>query len=240
MAATNEKILTSSMSHTGSIRKLNEDALIAIPASGLWAVADGMGGHDAGDYASRCLIGHLYDAASIYKGKNLVEQVPIAIQNANQELFDLSKKENPHSIIGTTIVVLVLEGEKYHCFWSGDSRCYLLRDNQLQPITRDHTEAEELLAQGYTIEEFPDPSTAAMLTYAVGVDKTAHIDYTTDYIYEADRFLLCTDGITKIYSDSDIARKISENNIDQINQQFLTGALDAGAPDNLSSIIVSL
>ncbi len=79
-----------------------------------------------------------------------------------------------------------------------------------------------------------------MLTYAVGVDKIAHIDYTTDYIYEADRFLLCTDGITKIYSDSDIARKISENNIDQINQQFLTEALDAGAPDNLSSIIVSL
>jgi len=115
-----------------------------------------------------------------------------------------------------------------------------LRGNQLQPITRDHTEAEELLAQGYTVEQFPDPSTAAMLTYAVGVDETAHIDYTTDYIYEADRFLLCTDGVTKIYSDSDIARKISENNIDQINQQFLTGALDAGAPDNLSSIIVSL
>ncbi len=228
------------MTHTGSIRKLNEDALIAIPASGLWAVADGMGGHDAGDYASRCLVGHLYEMASRHQGQALVDKVPEAIQNANLELYKLSNTQGNESIIGTTIVVLVLESDRYHCFWSGDSRCYLLRDNQLQPITRDHTEAEALLAQGYTVDQFPDPTTAAMLTYAVGVDETAHIDYTTDYIYESDRFLLCTDGITKIYSDSDIANKISENNIDQINQQFLTGALDAGAPDNLSSIIVSL
>lgn len=233
-------IASSSMTHTGSIRKLNEDAMIAIPEAGLWAVADGMGGHEAGDYASRCLISHLYEIASHFQGQTLAKKIPEAIQKANQELFELSHSQNNKSIIGTTIVVLVLENDRYHCFWSGDSRCYLLRGNQLQPITRDHTEAEELLAKGYTIEQFPDPSTAAMLTYAVGVDETAHIDYTTDYIYESDRFLLCTDGITKIYSDSDIAKKIAENNIDQINQQFLAGALDAGAPDNLTSIIVSL
>ncbi|GAB1258002.1 protein phosphatase 2C domain-containing protein [Aurantivibrio plasticivorans] len=232
---------TSSMTHTGCVRHHNEDALITIPTSGIWAVADGMGGHDAGDYASRCIVSHLYDAAQHYKGHELINEIPNVIQRANSELLDYAHSQSDEAIIGTTVVVLLLEGDHYHCYWTGDSRCYLSREGELQAITTDHTEAEELIAQGLTNEAAAlDMRTANTLTQAVGVFPKAYVDYVSDLIYEGDRFLLCTDGLTKVYSDQELAQMVSYHNIDEINQQFLTGAIEAGAPDNLSSVIVSL
>ncbi|ABD80782.1 PP2C family protein-serine/threonine phosphatase [Saccharophagus degradans] len=237
----NVGIATSSMTHTGCVREKNEDALIALPKSGIWAVADGMGGHDAGDYASRCVISHLYQAAANYQGQALVDAIPSVIQAANTELYRYANSISTESVIGSTVVVLVLENDRYHCFWSGDSRCYLLRDDTFTLITRDHTEAEELLAEGIlSLEEIKNTPAANTLTQAIGVDESPYVDYICDYIYEEDRFLLCTDGLTKVYSDEQLALRVDANNIDKINQSFLTGALDAGAPDNLSSIIVSL
>lgn len=234
-------IATSSMTHTGCVREKNEDALIALPKSGIWAVADGMGGHEAGDYASRCVISHLHEAAQNYQGAKLAEQIPSILQAANTTLYQYGHQLSSDRIVGSTIVVLVLENDRYHCFWSGDSRCYLLRAGVFQAITTDHTEAEEMLASGvYSLEEIQSNPASKMLTQAIGVDPTAHIDYASDYIYEEDRFLLCSDGLTKIYPDVLLAAQVEASNIDRINQNFLTGALSAGAPDNLSSIIVSL
>lgn len=234
-------IETSSMTHTGSVRSKNEDALIALPKAGIWAVADGMGGHDAGDYASRCVISHLYQAALHFNGRDLVNRIPDILQAANSELYTYSHRLQSNKIVGSTVSILILEQDQYHCFWSGDSRCYLMRDNGLRLLTRDHTGAEEMRALGiYSREEIENNPESKMLTQAIGVDPTPHVDYTSDYIYEGDRFLLCTDGLTKIYTDQELADQVEANNIDRINQDFLTGALNAGAPDNLSSIIVAL
>jgi len=234
-------IATSSFTHTGSVRRRNEDAVLALPKSGIWAVADGMGGHDDGDFASHCVISHIYQLATCCRGLQLVEELPIVIQNANHEIYTESVKGGAERIIGTTLVALILEADRYHCYWSGDSRCYLFRDKQLTLITRDHTEAEAMRDQGiYSDTDILNHPSAQALTHAIGVDEHAEIDYIQDYIYEGDRFLLCTDGLTKVFDQQQLRERVSVANIDQINIDFLAGALDAGAPDNLSSILVSL
>lgn len=234
-------VATSSFTHTGIVRKRNEDALLALPKSGIWAVADGMGGHDEGDFASHCIISHLHQTGSRFRGSQLVNTVPASIQEANREILLEAARLGDDAIIGTTIVVLILDHDLYHCYWCGDSRCYLLRDEQLTAITRDHTHAEAMRAEGsYSDIEILNHPSAHALVHAVGVDQKAQVDYTSGYIYEGDRFLLCSDGLTKVYSHDEIRQRIQEANIDQVNLNFLSDALDAGAPDNISSVLVSL
>jgi len=241
MAIITDNIATSSMTHTGAVRTRNEDALLAMPKVGLWAVADGMGGHEAGDYASQCIVGHLYEAGSHFQGPALLEEIPRALDMANREIYQYSQQQANGQIVGSTITVLLMENESFHCFWSGDSRCYLARERQFRALTRDHTEAEELIRQGVmTPEQAENSPESNTLTDAIGIDETPHIDYITDYIYEDDRFLLCTDGLNKVFSDIMLSHMIEHSDIDKVNQQFLVEALNAGAPDNLSSIIVSL
>lgn len=241
MAVITGNIETSSFTHTGLVRKRNEDAVLALPKSGIWAVADGMGGHDEGDYASRNVISHIYQLAKKEKGQNLLEKLPDVIQTANQEIFQYALTKGDNHIIGTTLVVLVLEQDRYHCFWSGDSRCYLFRDGTLSLITSDHTKEQAMRDEGiYSEAEISATPSAQALTQAIGVDAQAQLDYLQDYIYEGDRFLLCSDGLTKVFNHYQLSRRVAIANIDKINMDFLAGALDAGAPDNLSSILVSL
>lgn len=240
MTVTTGSIQTSSFTHTGLVRKRNEDAILALPKSGLWAVADGMGGHEEGDFASRCVISHLYQLAIQSKGTKLVERLPGVVQEANAEILEQANRSGTERVIGTTLVALVLEGDRYHCFWSGDSRVYLFRDGVLSMITSDHTRAQMMRNRGTYSDEQINSAGAQALTQAIGIDEQAHIDYKQEYIYEGDRFLLCSDGLTKVFDHSQLARRVALANIDKINMDFLSGALDAGAPDNISSILVSL
>jgi serine/threonine protein phosphatase Stp1 len=236
-----DNVSTSSMTHTGSVRAINEDALLAMPEVGMWVVADGMGGHEAGDYASRLVVSYLQQAGMRLQGTDLAGHIQPILQAANQELFHYAQQISPDAIVGTTVVILIMEGEQFQCFWSGDSRCYLLRENQFKQLTRDHTEGEEWIAQGVlTAEQALNTPNCERLTAAIGANETAHIDCINDYIYEGDRFLLCTDGINKVFPDHCLAQQIDQNNINEINQMFLRDALQQGAPDNLTSIIVSL
>ncbi|WP_246624933.1 PP2C family protein-serine/threonine phosphatase [Oceanobacter mangrovi] len=216
-------IASSGQTHEGLVRSRNEDSILLVPESGLWAVADGMGGHEAGDYASQCVVTHLQQACKHHSGSQLVEYLPAAIQNANHELLEFARWQSAHGIVGTTFVALILEGEHYHCYWTGDSRCYLLRDNQLLMLTEDH--ADE-----------------GALTHCVGVEPVAFTDYTNGYLYEGDRFFLCTDGINKVITDQQLENGLRQlhEDIDQINSRFVYDALRRGAPDNLSSIIVDV
>lgn len=241
MNAVPSTVTTSSMSHTGSVRQNNEDALLAMPESGLWAVADGMGGHEAGGYASQCIIQHLSQTASHYRGNALVNEIPRALESANTEIYRYAQQHTNQKLAGSTIALLVMESENYHCFWSGDSRCYLLRNQRFIALTRDHTEAAQLIARGLlTPAQAENSKEANTLTDAIGVDQTPRIDYVHGHIYEEDRFLLCTDGLNKVFSDTTLAQLILQDDIDQLNQHFLHHALEAGAPDNLTSIIVNI
>jgi protein phosphatase len=202
-----------------------------------------MGGHQAGDYASQCLVGYLYQMGSQYRGMSLVNLIPQVIQKANKEIYHYAQAQGNGDIVGTTATVLLMENDRYHCFWSGDSRCYLHREQEFQALTRDHSEAESMVDQGLlSIEEAEKSPSSNILTDAIGIDETARIDHINGYIYEDDYFLLCTDGINKVFNDQALADIFGspEADIDNINQQLLFDGLNAGAPDNLTSVIVKV
>lgn len=237
-------ILHNAITHVGCVRTTNEDAILSHIDAGLWAVADGMGGHEAGDYASKHLIDYLATACDRYKGNYLVERIRQVINNAHHSIFEHSQQMPGKPIIGTTIVVLALEADNFHCFWSGDSRCYLFRNKQLTSLTKDHTESERLIATGNSLSTLtPQERTRAenTLVHAIGIDGgTPYIDYVTGYLHEDDRFFLCSDGINKIFNDTEINARLNNSDIHIINQSFLRDALNNNAPDNLSSIIVNV
>ncbi|MBX2809306.1 MAG: serine/threonine-protein phosphatase [Cellvibrionaceae bacterium] len=232
------------LSHSGKLRKINEDAILCDSDTGLWAVADGMGGHQAGDYASQCLIEHLQIHCRHYTGPALLNQMIKTLETAHHCIFNYSQQLPKRPIIGTTVVVLLLEADNFHCFWSGDSRCYLLRERQLSALTQDHTEAQLMhTIRGHDHLLSPTEKIRAenTLIHAIGIDQnTPYIDYCKGTIYENDRFLLCSDGINKVYSDDDICSRLHQEPIERINQSLLDDALKHSAPDNLSSIIIGL
>ena len=237
-------ILYNAITHIGNVRTTNEDAILSYSDAGLWAVADGMGGHTAGDYASQCLIDSLSAACERYKGNYLVERIRQIINSAHQTIFAYSQQMPDRPVIGTTIAVLALEADNFHCFWSGDSRCYLQRNGQLSMLTRDHTEAEQLISEGDLLSELPPEQRSRAentLVHAIGIDGgLPHIDYVTGHLYENDRFYLCSDGINKIFNDTEINARLNNRDIEAINQSFLADALNNYAPDNLSSIIIDV
>lgn len=238
------ELISHSLTHTGNVRPHNEDAILAKTERGLWAVADGMGGHTAGDFASQYLISHLQQYSEQYEGKELSDKIFQCLSEAHQFIYQHSRCLPEQPIIGTTIVVLVMESDHYHCYWSGDSRCYLMRDNALSLITTDHTEAEQLMQTSeFMAAMSPKEQLRAenTLVHAIGIDNSLpYIDYVTDYIYEGDRFLLCSDGINKVYDDSELAYRMQGNDVCDINVRFIDDAVNGHAPDNLSSIVIGI
>lgn len=230
--------------HQGTVRSVNEDAVLSHADAGVWAIADGMGGHSAGDFASNCLIRHIKNACDRYKGNYLVERLRHIVSEAHEEIQNTAARMGPDATMGTTIVILALEADNFHCFWCGDSRCYLYRDNVLHLLTEDHTVAREMEMEGIDLETLPMQeriSADNALTQAIGVAHThPELDYVTGHLYQEDRFFLCSDGINKVYSDAEIGLRFHQKNIDVISADLLNDALQATAPDNLSGIIVNV
>src|SRR5271156_6033497 len=124
--------------HVGLKRERNEDSYLLRPEAGLWAVADGMGGHGGGDVASQMAISALAQIAAAPPGETLLAAVEAAIADANIDMRAYARAEN-RVVIGTTLVALLMFGEHFACLWCGDSRAYRLRAGALRQLTRDHS-----------------------------------------------------------------------------------------------------
>jgi len=163
------------------------------------------------------------------------------LQAVNTELLEHASSIGVDAVVGSTVVVLVLEGENYHCYWTGDSRCYLWRDNYLKCITRDHTLVSEAVAEGRLTEEqaYKHPK-GHVLTRAIGAYKDVTVDVESGIIFEGDTFMLCTDGLTKVFNDQMIAERLLYAPPDQVNGRLIDEALSLGANDNLTSIMLSI
>ena len=233
------------LTHVGTVRQHNEDAILSHPDAGVWVVADGMGGHQGGDFASQCIIRHMQAACDRYKGNYLVERIRHVLSEANREIYLHSQHMPGQPIIGSTVVVLALEADNFHCFWSGDSRCYLYRGGEFFQLTKDHSEAEAILAEQGSLEHLNDNERIRAdntLIHAIGVgEEQAFIEYASGYLYEDDNFYLCSDGINKVYTNDEIARWLQKNApIETVNKEIVNTAVNTHAPDNLSSIIVEI
>src|SRR5215475_10306118 len=137
----------SSVTHAGKVRERNEDSCLVRTDIGLWAVADGMGGHEAGDLASQVLVEALNAIEQPDGARDLLEQCETQILRANQQIMDLSRARNG-ATMGTTAAVLLVRDKHYACIWAGDSRVYLISRGAIRRLSRDHTEVEELVAAG--------------------------------------------------------------------------------------------
>ncbi|WP_213999668.1 protein phosphatase 2C domain-containing protein [Arsukibacterium sp.] len=228
-------------SHKGLVRKLNEDACLALPEAGVWAVADGMGGHAAGDVASQMvmdMLKTLVDSAGTALSPAMLSQ---ALQNANKALVQYSKQQLLGSMAGSTVVVLFIQQDRYHLLWAGDSRCYLLRNNKLRQLSHDHSQVNEMVAQGLlAASEAESHELANVITRAVGVDSELEVAVCADECQPGDLFLLCTDGLTKELPDHEIHQYLQHDDIADASKALLHSTLVAGAKDNVTSILVKL
>jgi protein phosphatase len=225
-------------SHPGLVRRINEDAYLDRPDLGVWAVADGMGGHDAGDLASRVVVEALGAApAPEFLGRG-VSDLRRRLDEANRRLRAEASSRGK-GVIGSTVVVLLAVGPSCAVLWAGDSRVYRLREGELQRISRDHSQVEELVSQGLLAREEAETHPAAnVVTRAVGAEHGLEVDAQIERIEDRDRFLLCSDGLTKEVPEPEIERMLSGTDAEQATRALVRAACDRGGRDNVTVVVV--
>ena len=232
-----------SRTHVGLRRKINEDSVFAAPERGLWAVADGMGGHEAGEIASTMVTDALRCLPIATNLDELAASAVEALRQVNRELIDLAQSATRErkGTIGTTVVGLAIANGFYCCFWLGDSRVYLLRDGKISRVTRDHSLVQELVDAGMlTSEEAETHENANLITRAVGVAETVDVDIVSGEARAGDQFLLASDGVTRVVPDEELAAELDRGPPAQAADNLVETVLARGAPDNLSLIVVKL
>ena len=224
------------VSHPGSVRTHNEDAYVDRPDLGLWAVADGAGGHDAGEIASGMLKEVLDAIPPGLSASELLAQVRLRVADVHNALRDEAEKRGPRSIIASTLVVLLARDGHFACLWAGDSRVYLLRNGTLAQVTRDHSLVQELVDAGtIPAEEADGHPRANVITRAVGATETLKLDKVSNRLAAGDRFLLCSDGLNKTLSDAELAELLANPGP---AERLIDEALTRRATDNITVVAV--
>ncbi len=226
------------ISDTGCVRELNEDRFIVDPSMGVWAVADGMGGHDAGEVASAAIVEHLATIGMASSAPDLRARFEDRLSRANREIQEVSRSRHG-IIIGSTVAALIAYDGQYACIWSGDSRVYLVRGGDIVQISRDHTEVQELLDRGLI---GPDEARTwprrNVITKAVGVGDQIMIDIRQGQLAPDDMFLLCSDGLTAHVSDDEMLEALVARGPRPACEHLLQLTLSRGGTDNVTIIVV--
>lgn len=234
-------MLVQAKSDIGKVRETNEDSFICKPP--LFVVADGMGGHVAGEVASKTAVDTMVKLINARAGSQdaefLLEQ---AINEANGVVFHLAQQNEEYAGMGTTVTAVYIDGAKVYWGHVGDSRLYLFRDDHAFQITQDHSLVGELLRSGGISEaEALTHPKRNILTRAVGTDEYLSIDTGSFDWLKGDRLLLCTDGLTNMVPDAEIFKLIIEGGDDRVKvvDCLIDKANDAGGYDNISVILVA-
>lgn len=232
----NLRIEDASLTDTGLARSENEDCHASLPAQQVWLVADGMGGHDNGRFASQTIVESARAAALPEGLEQACYALGDAIHAANAKIYQTSREAG--KMMGSTVVALVVRDGDFAVMWAGDSRAYLFRDDQLIQLTRDHSQVQELMDRGMlTAEEAADHPMRHVLARAVGVQEELQIDAIRDTVNKGDLFLLCSDGLHGVVEESQIAEILREHG-NAGAQKLIEASLDKGAPDNVTVVLV--
>ncbi len=230
----------SATTHVGRVRKVNEDSILAIPELSIWVVSDGMGGHAAGDFASQTVVDALAVLPRNLEPGDLMRAVRAAIQRAHDRIREEAKARDA-DMIGATVVVLIIADGHFVAFWAGDSRLYRFRDNEVELLTTDHSVVAELVLSGQmTWDEAEHHPHSNAITRAVGVGDALELDKIRGTVTRGDRFLLCSDGLTKYADFATLRRQVSHAPIETVTDRLMQLALDGGGADNISIIIVDV
>lgn len=227
---------------TGKTRTSNEDAILCLPNLGVALLADGMGGHSAGEVASRTAI----DTVSAIlkqttRGVSPHERLETALQAAHAVIREKARQSVRCRGMGTTFVGILIENGYLHHAHAGDSRLYLWRDGQLMAVTHDHSLLQEFIDQGfYTREEALEKVSRNILTRALGLEPHITIDYDYLKINKGDRFLLCSDGLYDMLSDYELGALLGrQHEVEGIALDMLELANARRSKDNVSVIVIA-
>ena len=228
-----------SRTHVGLKRKINEDSILVETGRGLWAVADGMGGHEAGEVASAAVVNALRDLRDSSSLDDFAAQAIESLRRVNGDLIQLAHKIDSERTIGTTVVALAIDGDRFRCLWAGDSRAYWLRGGEIMRLSRDHSLVQDLVDAGMLKpEEAEGHENSNVITRAVGVREMLEVDSVSGDALEGDIFLLASDGLTRVVDDKEIADELNGGSLEQAAEKLLEKVMERGAPDNVSLIIV--
>ncbi|HYH27303.1 MAG TPA: Stp1/IreP family PP2C-type Ser/Thr phosphatase [Actinomycetota bacterium] len=235
------KVRTGAASDVGRVRERNEDSYLANDP--LFAVADGLGGHQGGDVASKTALETLETEARPGDGEDgLPERLREGVVRANQAVFERASGDPALAGMGTTITAIAAGTGRFYLAHVGDSRAYMLRDGDLQPLTEDHTLVRRMVREGrLTAEEAQVHPQRSVLTRALGIEDEIEVDQATIETAAGDRLLLCSDGLTGMVDEDDI-RKIlaTEREPQRASERLVAAANDAGGQDNITVVIVDV
>jgi protein phosphatase len=239
------------ISDPGVVRERNEDAYLIVPEFGAAILADGMGGHLAGEVASAMAVDiiarYLKEAFAIAApseiGKEAYEVIALrsAIQLANNAIFHASRSKPEYNGMGTTVVTTVFQGNKVYVAHVGDSRLYRFRAGQLTQITEDHSMVQELLKRGLlTPEEARTSANKNLVTRALGVDPSVEAQIDIQTFLKDDIYLLCSDGLNDVLTDTDIERVMQQygKKLEETARLLIREANSRGGPDNVTVTLV--
>jgi protein phosphatase/serine/threonine-protein phosphatase Stp1 len=225
--------------HAGTANRLNEDAYVNRPDLGLWAVADGAGGHESGEVASAAVADLLQTIDAGLSAAEMLVEVRCRLEAAHARLHAEASRHGDGVMVATTVVVLLARDDHFACLWAGDSRAYLLRDHTLTRITRDHSLVQALVESG-TISEADavrHPQ-ANVITRAVGADSEfLELEKRTGQLMAGDQLLLCSDGLCKTLTEERLAELLSGDD-DTGAERLVMAALTAQATDNVTAVTI--
>jgi len=225
----------------GKARKLNEDSMLVRPDVGMWAVADGMGGHEAGDVASQMVVSTLNEIQLGSSLEKYINDIEDALVNVNKKLIEIAHQGEKPTTCGSTVVVM-LAYEKYCAFlWAGDSRLYRIRDNKIIQLTTDHSQVQLYVEQGLiSKDEAESHPHANMITRAVGATEDFVLDVDMQEMEKGDRYLLCSDGLTKHIPDFDFEKMLAKGDVEKKCSELIDLTLARGAKDNVTAVLVDI
>ena len=225
--------ISAGLTDTGRLRPTNQDAFVDHVGECLWVVADGMGGHRDGDVASRMVC----EGVTSFKAPGTLEQ---SIDDLRERMSEVNGRLHAAAIrpinpvqSGSTVVMFVARRTACAVLWAGDSRAYRLRDRKLVQLTTDHTWAAELQLREDEMEEGDHA-----ITRAVGGEQVLLLDVRRDRVRLGDRYLLCSDGLTRELTSTQIATLLSQGDVKQASQALIDATLANGARDNVTVVVV--
>ncbi len=217
-------------SDVGRVRSKNQDSFLERPEAGIWVVADGLGGHTDGEVASRMVCDALADMLPDSTFEATIEHARRRMSEVNEQLLRLSDRSHHAGPVATTVVALLTRGDQCAVVWAGDSRAYRLRAGKLERLTRDHSLVES--------EEPPALAPSNVVTRALGAEANVVLDVARSVAQPGDRFLLCSDGLTRTVPDGELEQVVGGQDIRAAVKELIRAALAAGGPDNVTALVV--
>jgi PPM family protein phosphatase len=249
------KIAFKAVSDVGRKRKGNEDSLVANPEQRLFVVADGMGGHAAGEVASKVAVDSINEFVCLTSGDQEItwpfglddtisydgNRLKTAVRFANRKVLEATKEKSEYEGMATTVAAVLVDGASANLGHVGDSRVYLFRSGELSQVTSDHSWVNEQLQNGIiTAEQARTHPLRNVVTRALGGKADLQVDMQTHAIQSGDILLLCSDGLTTMVPDEHIARILSEagTDIDKAAEALVEEANSRGGEDNITVLLL--